>query len=246
MIAQIEVKERPVIFSGPMVKAILEGRKTQTRRICKPACDMGGELAGSVHPAKESGWIAWWPGNDPGLADFTKLAYQDGFQCPYGKPGERLWVRESAYISQPNFGLPEDATHKDYDGQPRVVSYTVDMGFDAKRCAQDYGVKCSPSIHMPRWASRITLEITSVKVERLQEISDEDCKAEGIEHNWLGSDPCPPEYADEWERYGSDLEAEPCYSPKESFQTLWETIHGPDSWATNPWLWCISFRRIEQ
>jgi hypothetical protein len=239
MTAQIEVKERPVIFSGPMVKAILEGRKTQTRRICKPACDMGGELAGSVHPAKESGWIAWWPGNDLGLADFTKLAYQDGFQCPYGKPGERLWVRESAYISQPNFGLPEDATHKDYDGQPRVVSYTVDMGFDAKRCAEDYGVKCSPSIHMPRWASRITLEITSVKVERVQDISQQDVLAEGIIE--ATKDEKLIKYGlREWPWMDWRL------SPKDAFFKLWESIHGPDSWATNPWLWVVEFRRIEQ
>jgi hypothetical protein len=93
--AQAEVKERPVLFSGPMVKAILEGKKTQTRRVCKPAVTKLGlytEWAAAVHPARESGWVAWWPNDSPNLAEFTKKAYKDGFQCPYGKPGDRLWV----------------------------------------------------------------------------------------------------------------------------------------------------------
>jgi len=218
-----------------MVKAILEGRKTQTRRICKPACDLGGEMAGSVHPARESGWIAWWPGNDPGLAEFTKLAYKDGFQCPYGKPGDRLWVRETwCHAATSGYDAPSD-------GREIPVWYRAsDEGeVDASEDLDGNRAGWKPSIHMPRWASRITLEITSVKAERLQDISQQDVLAEGIIE--ATKDEKLIKYGlREWPWMDWHLDHQ------SAFKQLWQSIHGPDSWATNPWLWVIEFKRVEK
>lgn len=186
-------RERPIIFSSPMVRAILDGRKTQTRRQIKP------------QPVEIDGRILAWRG---GLFQPKALPENSNiFQhCPYGVVGDRLWVRETwASLSAGN--RPPFVYRADGDGE-RV---RVDAPW-------------RPSIHMPRWASRITLEITDVRVQRLQEISDEDARAEG----WPGN-PEPP--------YG-------CHHPRLWFRNLWKDIHDCGAWERNDWVWALTFRRV--
>lgn len=212
------MKERPILFSGPMVHAILEGRKTQTRRLVKP------------QP------ITWdWPEMRERLKSQELLN-----TCPDGQPGDRLWVRESWMDAD----IPEGMM-----GADQVVRGPVSnrMPRGWIRCAWHKGVPdplgwpvrrgWKSPIHMPRWASRITLEITGVRVERLQEISDEDAFAEGamfhdgrgIGHSgWRHDNNHGFVYA----------------NASESFARLWQSIHGPGSWDANPWVWVIEFKRV--
>lgn len=195
----IEVKERPILFSGPMVKAILEGRKTQTRREIKNA-------------------DKWWPHGpehftNPGDALDAVVRHN----CPYGKTGDRLWVRETF------------AELPDMDGDSvGHVLYRADGG---------YGGKWTPSIFMPRDYSRILLEITDVRVERLNEISEEDAIAEGIEidHKASNGDPMYRHYIH------SNI---PDSSPWVSFESLWESINGKGSFDDR-WVWVIEFKRLD-
>lgn len=189
-------KERPILFKGEMVRAILSGNKTQTRRIAK-------EFDG-------------FQNMDKLLARFPN---QEG--CRHGKPGEFLWVRETWAVSNMYDKLAPSAICKDLPKGPGHAPTKV-LYPSTDRISE--GIKLRPSIFMPRWASRILLEITAVRVERLQSISGPDCWAEGIAHaDW---DP---------ERYGSVVE---CY------RDLWESINGPGSWDANPWVWVIEFRRL--
>ncbi len=185
------MKERPILFSAPMVRALLAGTKTQTRRIIKPQ-----HLAFFNQDAAAM------------LSDWNERP------LPYGQPGDRLWVRETWH----------DASSSLHS----CALYRAD-GIDL------HWGKWAPSIHMPRWASRITLEITSVRVERLQEISIEDAKAEGA---WGPDDSIVQKVAD---YFGTDIFSA---NPRKAFQMLWESINGPDSWAANPWVWAIEFKRV--
>ncbi len=185
------MQERPILFSAPMVRALLAGTKTQTRRIIKPQ-----HLAFFNQDAAAM------------LSDWNERP------LPYGQPGDRLWVRETWH----------DASSSLHS----CALYRAD-GIDL------HWGKWAPSIHMPRWASRITLEITSVRVERLQEISIEDAKAEGA---WGPDDSIVQKVAD---YFGTDIFSA---NPRKAFQMLWESINGPDSWAANPWVWAIEFRRV--
>lgn len=204
--------ERPIIFSGKMVRAILEGRKTRTRRIVKP------QLPENYIPIG-SGY------DDPSSDDADLITVN----CPYGKVGDRLWVRESAYIAPKNFGDVDLTNCVDGDGCRRLVGYSASMNGDSKRCAEDYGVKQSPSIFMPRWASRITLEITGVRVERLQEISSADAKAEGITESAFPLSHWPGD----WTYLGA-------------FEAAWDAINGKRaSWESNPWVWVVEFRKLD-
>lgn len=184
--------EKPIIFSAPMVRAILDGRKSMTRRIVKPQPEYRESKSLLGHYAT---WAKGWNIDDPiGLKAFV-----DG--CPYGGPGYRLWVKETF------MGTKDCLSYRATD--PRQV---IEFGFD----------KWKPSIFMPRWASRITIEIVSVRVERVQEISRGDAMEEG----------CPfPNMAK-----GPD--------PRQWFEDLWESIHGPGSWERNDWCWVIEFRRL--
>jgi len=186
------MKERPILFSAPMVRAILEGRKTQTRRVVKIS-----------NP--ENAMRVEFSSTDFGVYRFDLYfpthVRSETFPCPYGQPGDRLWVRE---------------TWRDgiYDGP----IYRADA---CKVTDEQLEGTWKPSIFMPRWASRITLEITDVRVERLQEISEEDAKAEGVL------------------RSGQTF--------RQSFNDLWGTIHaadGPNGWSADPWVWVIEFKQI--
>lgn len=238
------MKERPIIFSAPMVMAILDGRKTQTRRIVKNAHMM------TV---------------DGELVPIAAL-------CPYGQPGDRLVVREKWRIGA--WDEDRGAVAIDYFDGPRrewieVPDPTLDgelfnrlwqQSTDDARAAgltpDDDGryrwapgespCRWRPSIHMPRWASRITLEITDVRVERLQDISEADAVAEGVRQGdgkWHDLGDGEAVFLDEFgwfapERYTRHN------APRHAFREAWEIINGPESWAANPWVWCITFRRV--
>lgn len=197
------MKERPILFSAPMVRAILDGRKTQTRRVAKPV----------KHPDL---------GN---LHDASVLAREPQHvierACPYGQVGDRLWVRETHLAW---WSLNPEAP----DG-PRVFSHVA--AFKADGYELEPGEKWIPAIHMLRKASRIDLEITGVRVERLNDISEADAIDEGTE---------PLKTADG--RY--DWTVKP-RGPIGDFKALWESINGAGSWEANPWVWVIGFKRID-
>ena len=190
------MKERPILFSGHMVRALLDGSKTQTRRAVKNT---------------PLDWLEMY-GFTPEF-----VANSGNGMCPYGQPGDRLWVRESfAHIYRDN-SSPERRSFED-------VAYMADgRGIDIGA----YG-SWKPSIHMPRWASRILLEITRVRVERLQDISEADCIAEGCK----GGHGSIPGY-----QYSA--------APREQYFSLWESINGDRSWEANPWVWVIEFQRVQ-
>jgi hypothetical protein len=209
------VKERPILFNSEMVRAVLSGQKTQTRRLVKP--QPHSEIQDITHNNSKSCWF-WWQNGLVG----------DSFSCPFGDPGDRLWVRET-------WAWSGDRTVAESD---RVERGEVWYCADPKRTHG--GIGWRPSIHMPRWASRITLEITEVRVQRLRDISEEDAKAEGVKPY-----DCPVSRslmkavgADRGERA-----LKPC--PYTSgFAKLWDEITQPgDRWADNPWVWAINFKR---
>lgn len=196
-------KEHPILFSTPMVQAILEGRKTQTRRILKPQpvgimkphqlCDDG--FFKKEHIGK---WL--W---ETESGESLKL-------CPYGQPGDILWVRETFLV--------EYSRHKEFYEYKADYSDTL-----AKE------VVWKPSIFMPREAARILLRVIDIRVERLQDISEEDAIAEGVSL---------PNYADQAIR---DVRYP---DPSTIYAELWESINGEGSWDANPWVWVVKFERI--
>lgn len=199
------IVHRPILFSGPMVQAILAGRKTQTRRVIKGKGTWSVEEADDFSNRK-------WPGYEDEYGTWTDM------ECPYGYPTDHLWVRETHYV--------ESAGNQ--DGVGRFVLY--------RATDKDAPVsKWTPSIHMPRWASRITLEITDVRVERLKQITDDDIAAEGIES--LGS--LPGTGGPSAGQFGGK------YSTlRQLFSGLWVEINGPGSWDADPWVWVVSFKVV--
>lgn len=195
--------ERPVIFNGEMVRAILAGRKTQTRRIMKP----------QPEPRPDKPGEYWWPAkrfesmlqlsyfNDPVAKELAADA------CPFGGIGDRLWVRET-------FG----------DCGVRLV-YRADTG-DGAACQV---TRWTPSIHMPRSACRLLLEISDVRVERLNDISEHDALAEGVDDGTS-----PAAIAAGWFE-----------KPRRAFRRLWERIYGQESWDSNPWVWVVEFKPVQ-
>lgn len=206
------MKERPILFSGSMVRAILAGKKTQTRRIVKPRKDrfVGCELAPNEIAGEVNG------------GDYTNSPYM---------PGDRLWVREttrSYYLKNFLTGEPTNALCGQYvaDGEQVLNEHGFDIGWW-------YSRKTCPAIHMPCWASRITLEVTSVRVERLQDISAADARAEGIS-DFVGG----------WWCEHDDAEQIAGMTPEDGYKHLWERINGPGSWDANPWVWVLEFKRV--
>lgn len=225
------MKERPILFSAPMVRAILEGRKTMTRRAVK-------------NTIAES----WLGVGDPGNGFSPEfVALPENHLCPYGQPGDRLWVRETwrvgawdsdygriavDYAASPELGKTPWLDVPDDDVFVRLWEQSTDDAMKANLPLDEEGsyhwepgkapTRWRPSIFMPRWASRITLEIKNVRVERLNEISDDDAMAEGVEHFWSTPRPAVA-----------------------NFWRLWESINGPGSWDANPWVWVIEFKREE-
>lgn len=194
------MKERPILFSSAMVRALLAGTKTQTRRALR-----GFYPRNTPEYNSESGRLEWFNGDEVVC----------GICCPYGQSGDRLWVRETW------------AARHEYDGhKPAHIPALARWHYSATE--DRGGLLWRPSIHMPRWASRITLEVTEVRVERLQDITHGDIEAEGI--------PCGGAPRPTLEQRAAHCSA---------WRSLWESINGPGSWDANPWVWAVSFRRIE-
>lgn len=221
-------KERPILFSGEMVRAILNGRKTQTRRAVKSPYSSDGPFQ----------WVST-PEGFYGCLDLSGDGFDvDGkpqvFACPYGVPGDRLWVRETwadtngesgpmiSYKAGGDRFLIDDSSPVDYSRYPGC-QFTMWCG-DLRRGAPGHSWR--PSIHMPRWASRITLEVTDVRVQRLQDISEEDAEAEGAICAYKNNE--PQSYID-------------------AFHALWDSLNAKRSfgWDADPWVWVITFRRTE-
>lgn len=208
--------EHPILFSGAMVRAILDGRKTMTRRVVKPQPTV---LSAGVYADRYNGgpeWAFWLPDN--------RMTEPRTWPCPYGQPGDRLWVRETWAVHS----LPMEGQGTGYMLQWRADGATREAAWDSGRVSQsgetgDDVLDCCrrqrdrgwrPSIHMPRWASRLTLTVTEIRVERLQAISEEDAREEGC-------------------------------SGRQQFLDLWDTdgikSRRGCSWADDPWVWVVSF-----
>ena len=195
-------KDRPILFSAPMVRALLDGSKTQTRRVVKRSDEWPASAVKAVMLESRGTALAV-------AAD--RCTYGPEISCPYGQPGDRLWVRET-WSTHAGFDryAPSELTHI------RSFHYWADGHLVTG--------KKRPSIHMPRWASRITLEITGMRAERLQDMTRGDAMSEG----------CPfPNMAQ-----GKN--------PRQWYEQLWDQINGPDSWAANPWVWVIEFKKADQ
>ncbi len=204
------MKERPILFSTPMVQAILAGRKTMTRRVVKPQF--------------RNLWGQGVKRGDDFFSAHVDIAEPDGswkwLRCPYGMAGDRLWVREK-------WGFIDFESSQEFNAAESAIAYWA-----SGELIPMINRWRSP-IHMPRAFSRITLEIVGVKVERLQEISEEDAKAEGVS----------PDMDDEsHDSLHADYDGMTQHT--RAFERLWNAIHGPGSWAANLWVWCISFKRI--
>lgn len=243
------MKEKPILFSAPMVRAILDGSKTQTRRGFNDRTKLAFECAAKI--GEVSHFL-----DQPELGT-NDIGYVLGF-CPYGQPGDRLWVREAFSVTG-FYPSQDNSTEAGSDEECAAcrVRYHADGSesyIDELSCNNDFGVdeehqalraskkKSVPSIHMARWASRITLEITNIRVERLNDISEEDAKAEGLKYHslyneWGGVEAHPASRPNcpKWRWYEK---------PSEAFKYLWESINGPESWSANPWVWVVEFKRI--
>jgi hypothetical protein len=207
------MKERPILFSAPMVRAILDGRKTQTRRIVKDrrpwAQQAIPKLTAFVPSADRSSF-----GMKVGYQGDPLAGHVGTIWCPYGAPGDRLWVRET-------FGGDDICGYAYRADHPEQKRFEGD--------GEQPDSPWRPSIHMPRAASRILLEVTDVHAERLQDISEDDARAEGVE------------------AFARDAEGD-CWTDgkhRTALEYLWGQINGPDSWARNPWVWVVGFQRVQ-
>ncbi|QGW02666.1 hypothetical protein F9282_06570 [Proteus terrae subsp. cibarius] len=211
------MKEHGIIFNSEMVRAILDGRKTQTRRIVKNVMPDNGMWL--KKPTKTRS------GTTTHVLDAPKYNL-----CPLGKAGDHLWVRETWMPDAPRDGTWGDVEF--YGCKDSQLSMIPERFRKSEYCIHraswdgDELIGWTPSIHMPRWASRITLEITDVRVERLNDISNDDAKSEGC---WYGRGGGVPDKA---------------ITPSDQFPTLWEEIYGDGSWSSNPWVWVIEFKKV--
>ena len=215
-----QVKERPILFSAPMVRAILEGRKTVTRRALNAQAlkNIGyGVQLGECHELPSEGPL------HP-----NSIGYYNDF-CPFGQPGDRLYIRET-FMDLRGTGVEH---RPDPDGPLQRYAYGADTrpGSHGDEARKDFGLKWKPSIHMPRAACRILLEITDVRVERLQDITYEQAAAEGVHRGplreWCASD-----------------EGGACHKyPVPAFRDLWQSVGG--DWDANPWVWVVEFKRMK-
>jgi hypothetical protein len=225
------MRERPILFSAPMVRALLNSSKTQTRRIIKPQPithpGMGCERLVMLDRKGREVLDTW-------IGDPMKF---EASLCPYGQPGDQLWVRETwADVGSTDPGL---TVYR--------ADYPVCVPAQYENVPPADAIKWKPSVHMFRAASRITLEIISVRVERLQDISEADCYAEGIQISCdqsrtplvriTGKFP-PTKYLVPGKTTLEDL-------ARAEYASLWESINGPGSWAANPWVWRVEFKRVK-
>lgn len=214
------MRELPILFSGPMVRALLEDRKTQTRRVIKTT-----NPSETVIDMVEKGG-GWW---DARVVDGSFRIIKPAYQV-----GDLLWVRETWC---PCVHGSYEPWYRHLKSPERQTDAFIQYRSDGH--GDEYDGYWRPSIFMPRWASRLTLEVTGVQAERLQDISEEDAKAEGIESRPVGGLCMYRDYSGPDPVFGA--------SPVLSFRSLWSTIHkadGPNGWAANPWVWAYAFRQV--
>lgn len=210
------MKERPILFFAPMVRAIVGGRKTQTRRIVKPQP----EYETTSHGVR---WYRW---HGTGMTDTGGIQKCLPANSPYGQPGDRLWVRETLRCRKNGeweYGADHQLIQMDQGDErvPQMIAWAH----------HKEGGTCV-SIHMPRWASRITLEVTGVRVERVQEIRETDARCEGVEGQATHG-------------HFREGRRDPYIGYCGPFQTLWDSINAKRApWASNPWVWVIEFKRL--
>jgi hypothetical protein len=215
---QTKPKERGIIMTADSVRGILAGRKTQTRRIIKPQPDwlQPEECCAVIEP---EGWQGtghsglWSEGGDPE----TEVR-----RCPFGMPGDRLWVREA-------WGT--NATHDKI--APRDLPEWAQFAYAAS--VNMAGIKVRSPLHMPRRASRLTLELTNVRVERVQDISEDDAKAEGIKITTYAIGP----------HFGAESGKMTDRTASAAYAQVWNALHGPDAWKRNDWVFVLDFKKVE-
>lgn len=236
MTTTTETRALPILFAGPMVRATWAGLKTNTRRVINPQPK---HIEWFEH---QKGWCGSF-GEDAGSHNNPHRMVR----CPYGKPGDRLWVRETwleldshhwHYLSKPKAALVE------FGGRTlrNCVAYKADCNSaDSDRCRIELGyTKWTPSIHMPRWASRLTLDVTDVRVERLQDISEEDALAEGFMRL--------PATGRVVLSRGGQYFGNSWPTARDAFRELWDSINNTRgySWESNPWVWAVPFKRQQE
>jgi hypothetical protein len=210
------MKERPILFKGPMVRALLEGRKTQTRRVVMP------------HPVQSPTTKTWFWLKKPDIhTAWSSVPFKGTLDayCPFGRVGDRLWVRETWYNDLPGEKNPEHVYFR-ADGE-------CCQQIPECQCATVGKVKWRPSIFMLRWACRIVLEVVSVRVERVRMISEEDAVAEGVDYYTPGPKGMLNNRVQEM--------------PSEAFRDLWDSINAKRGagWDKNPWVWVVEFKKVE-
>ena len=246
------MREHPILFSTQMVRAILEGRKTVTRRPMKEQPFSDGYQQGDVC-LDQNGAYARFSVEAVGGGGYRS----EEFQCPYGDPRDRdrLWVREAWRVPDSldacsGFQIAEKCLDAGYRNPWCPIRYEADGILNSAGDWHDFGSTPGSSTpgryrharFMPRWASRITLEVTGVRVERLQDISDEDCFCEGLRSMGARAAACRPigqrRALNEW------IEPVQWDSPRNAFRDLWSSINGDSSWLENPWVWVVEFQKV--
>lgn len=215
------VTDRPIIFSAPMIRALLAGTKTQTRRVLKPQPVLDHGALGIED--RQGRWI-FCANTERGFAEGLP---QSAFRMPYA-PGDRLWVREAFTM-----GFDYDDREIPIGDVPKpfyAATYDGAHWYDSDRDEWRDEPRWTPSIHMPRWASRLTLTVTDVRVQRLNEISERDAIAEGV-------DPIGVETG-RFDVNGNAIEQGSCAA---AFAALWDELHGPGAWSANPWVVALTF-----
>ena len=222
------VADRPILFSGPLVRAILDGRKTVTRRPCKSSVVETADGHVVSPGPKGTRLVSSLPTPEEQHREMLS-------RCPYGEPGDRLWVRETHAVV----------------GDPPTVAYRADL--DASALADEAEVRrivgpgwtrWTPSIHMPRWASRLTLRVTDVRVERLQDITEDDARLEGARRFPDLPGPDPYGSAPRWSMRSPSTTEECLGSARMAFANAWGKAYGPGSWAANGWVWRVAFEVV--
>ncbi|TBG41867.1 hypothetical protein ELG77_08830 [Rhizobium leguminosarum] len=215
--------ERPILLKAHEVRGILDGRQSQLRRICKQV--------------NADFWLENTRLNDDLRAEALKAIIEN---CPFGQVGDRLWGRETWEVCPHGYGAGKDSFDIRYRADGATIFHDLDADSErANHLTHIYDTRPEnlPSTQMPRWASRILLEIVSVRVERLQDISDMDAVAQGCK--------AVRDHCHVFEGSGYD-KAGLCHgTPKIAFGCRWDEIHGSESWVENPWVWVVEFKRVD-
>ena len=215
------MKQRPILFSTPMVQAIRKGTKKQTRRIVNPQPTKGLHTFISPSTVLDGSDRTTWIYSDKESSNCIEV------KCPYGQPGDVLWVRETWFSTRFDCNELLDC------GITSHIRFKADNNYDPKKDC--IGRSWKPSIHMPKSAARIWLKITNVRLEQLQDISRDDARAEGIERDPVSKT-----------RYKNYVDGTTTYNERTSFYSLWESINGEESLLSNPFVWVIEFEEIEK